>query len=74
MHGMGLLLQEKAGKDHSGICIENHTAERAPVFLIKINQTVQRVENLFAHCVSALGLQKERTLRYDLLKHWQLLR
>lgn len=49
-HGMGLLLQEKAQRDRLGICVESHTAERTPLFLIskKINQTVQTAEKLFA--------------------------
>lgn len=49
----------KTQRDHSGICMESHTAERIPAFLIliKINQTVQRSREV-TRTLSRLGLQK----------------
>lgn len=41
IHGMELLLQEKAQRDCSGICMESHTSERAPLFLILKNTKKQ---------------------------------
>lgn len=62
IHGMGLLLQEKAQRDHSGICLESHIAETVPVFLIliKVNQMVQTVEKLFALRVCVYTRSAER--------------
>lgn len=76
-HGMGLLLQEKNTKGPlRHLCGKPYCRESTSFLNLKkkIDQMVQTAEKLFALWVSTLGLQKERTLRYDLLKQSRLLR